>query len=610
MPELREQIDGAPLTDGRFAAALEASAKVAKRGPAELDFSKPMEVAAVLRDVAFRGDGSENSPVLAGVQEVRADGVRFDPGTGSVIARSVEITRPTANAWRDADGIHALGLVIKTPTTQPAAAATMKCTEPTPAEQKDAAVLASAAATRNGGGAAAAAPAKPQAEITIEKLTVSGIDVNVEDRSVDPPLIVPLNSLEAEVRGLSNMVLHEPRPIRFNVTAGAGKVPLAADKPPREMFSEIAASGNLTLHPEPRGWARSSVSGLEMLSLRGPAAAAKVDIAGGVFDSRVDVRFQDDGAVGTRSRFAFTDLRMSEPDDGPIRRVLKLPGPLDAMIVVLQDASGAITVPLNVTVEEYKVGGGQIAGAAVTALGSILATAMASAPLKVTGGVTQLVGIDQAIPILGGGKKKQTGPQLAGAVEFYPGAGSESSDAATITLQELIERMRRDKTLEVTLRHELSGGDIARAAQRANPSTEQAAALGADLRQRKAALLQQRDELAPAVRATVAADSSGRAAEAVAQLRELEVQQAATEDALDRVYELIRPGAQRQAERRTRAAGLEIAEARLNAIKQLIVAGGIPDAENRVRVIKPQFTPAEGDAGGKVTLVVTPKKKP
>jgi hypothetical protein len=364
------------------------------------------------------------------------------------------------------------------------------------------------------------------------------------------------------------------------------------------------------LYPRLRGWARSTVSGFELVAVKGEAAAQNVTIENGVMDSRVDVRFQDDGSMDTRSRIAFTDLRMSEPEDGPIRRTLKLPGPLDAMIIVLQDTSGAITVPLNVKVEQYSVGGGQVAGAAVTALGSILTTAMASAPLKVAGGVTQLVGIDQALPMLGVGKKKVTGPQAAGAVEFYAGVENASSDAATVTLQELIERLRRDPKLEVTLRHELGGGDIMRAAQRANPSVDQAAALAADLRQRKAALLEQRDQLAPAVRAMLVANPPGGAADAVAQLRQVETQLAATEDALDHVYDLIRPGAERQADRRTRAASIEIAEARLDAIKQLIVAAGIPNAANRVRVIKPQFSPAEGDAGGKVTLVVTSKKKP
>ena len=603
MPELRERIDGAALKDGRFTASLEASAKLAKRGPIGFDFSKPMGLNVAVREMAFRADGSDNSLVLAGVQEMRADGVQLHPATGSVIVRSVEISRPVLNARRSADGIHALGLVIKTPAARPAESSA-GAAGPSSRPDGDAPT-----AKRTISGGANAPPMGAQAERTIERLTVSGIDVTLEDRSVNPPLIVPLTSFEVDIRGLSNKAQRERRPIRFNMTVGAGKVPLAASTQPGEMFSEIAASGNLTMYPSLRGRAWASVSGLEMLSLRGPAAASKVAIASGVFDGRIDLRFQDDGSLDMRSQSEFTDLRMSEPVDGVIRSTLKLPGPLDAMIIVLEDASGAITVPLNVTVEEGNVGSGQIAGAAVSALGRILGKAIASAPLKVAGGVTQMVGIDKAIPIFGR-RKKQMGPQAAGALDFYAGTTDASAALSTAVFKELIERMREDETLEVTLRHELGGGDIARAAQRANPSPDAAAAMGAYLRQRRASLLQKRGQLAPAVRTMIVADAAGVAAEAITELRELEAQLAVTEDALDRAYDLIRPGAHRQAKRRTRAAGIEIAQARLDAAKRLLVAAGIPDAENRVRIIKPRFTPATGNAGGKVVMVVTSKKKP
>jgi hypothetical protein len=233
---------------------------------------------------------------------------------------------------------------------------------------------------------------------------------------------------------------------------------------------------------------------------------------------------------------------------------------------------------------------------------------MASAPLKMTGGVTQLVGLDQALPIFG--KKKQMGPREAGAVDFYAGAGDAASDSAALTLRQLIEHMRRDKTLEVTLRHDLGGGDIARAAQRANPSPETAAALGESLRQRRAWLKQQRDQLAPAVKAMIVAGSASSAADAITQLRGLEAQLAATEDGLDRAFDLTRAESYRQAERRTRAASLEIAEARLEAVKRMIVAARIPDALNRVRIVKPQFALADGDEGGTISMVVVSKKKP
>ena len=67
-----------------------------------------------------------------------------------------------------------------------------------------------------------------------------------------------MNALELEVRDLSNLALYEDRPIRFNMTAGAGKVPLAEGKQ-RELFSEVAAAGTLSFYPAPHGWARSSV---------------------------------------------------------------------------------------------------------------------------------------------------------------------------------------------------------------------------------------------------------------------------------------------------------------------------------------------------------------
>ena len=423
---------------------------------------------------------------------------------------------------------------------------------------------------------------------------------------MDPPLIVPLNSLEADFRGLSNLAFYEPRVIRFNMTAGADKVPLGEKKPPREMFSEVAASGDLTLYPSPRGWARSNVSGLELLSVKGPAAAQKVAISGGVFDGRVDLRLVDDNSLDTRAKVAFTDLRMSEPEGGAVGRELQLPVPLDAMIVMLEDPSGAITVPLNFKIENYSIGGGQIVGAAAGALAPILGTAVASAPLKVTGGVTEMVGLDKAIPFFG--KQKPKGPQDAGAVDFFAGAPDATGESTTITLQQLIDRMRKDNTLEVTLKHELGGGDIARAAQRANPSSDTAAAMGQYLRQRRAELLQQRSLAASAARATIVASTS-EAQAAIQNLRKIESQLAATEDAIDRVYELTTPGAARQAERRTRAAALEMSDARLNAIKQLIIAAKVPDAENRVRLTKPQFTQAEGPAGGKVTMVLMTKKK-
>jgi hypothetical protein len=386
-------------------------------------------------------------------------------------------------------------------------------------------------------------------------------------------------------------------------------VSLMPDKPPREMFAEAAASGSVSLYPNTNGWARSTVSGFELMSIKGEAAAQGVTIENGVMDSRVDVRFEETGSLDTRSRIAFTDLRMSEGKDGKLGNALKLTGPLDVTIVLLEDASGAITVPVPLKIEKNQIGGGQIASAALGAVGSVVATAIANAPVKAVSGVTEMVGLNNVIPFFG--KKKPAGPQDAGAVDFFAGAGEATGDPFTVTLRHVIEEMKKDKTLELTLKHELGGGDIARAAQRANPSVDEAEALGASLRQRRAGLLREREQIASAARATIVASADKKAAAAATeQARAIESRIAATEDALDHVYEFTRPGAERQADRRTRAASLEIADARLRALKEMIISAGVPDAENRVKVMKPQFTQTEGDAGGRVTMVIMSKKKP
>jgi hypothetical protein len=588
LPDLREQVDGAALTDGRFTANIEAQAKIEHRSAGALDFTRPVEGSVLVRNVEYRS--AADSPVLAGVEEIRAEPVRVDTQTGAVSIRTLEITKPIARATREKDGIHVMGLLIR-----PAPAATQPAPADKPAEQPTLPPQPEATLASN---TTAPPPEKPTAEIKIDKLLISGIDFHAEDRSVDPPLVVPINSLELEVRDLSNMAMFENRPIRFNLTTGAGKIPLKDGKD-RELFSEVTAAGNIALYPELRGWARSSVSGLEMTALAGVAKEQNVTIESGVFDSNVDVRIADD-VLNTRSKFAFTDLRMSEESDGPIGRVLKLPGSLDTMIIVLQDPSGAITVPLNVKVKEYAVGGEQIAGAAVTALSSIFATAMASAPLKVTSSVTSVVGLDKAF----GKKSKDAGPQEAGAIAFAPGV-SDPTDGRLI--DEMARRLRGDKNLELTLRHQLGSRDLSLATERANPPADVCLAMTQQLRQRKAELTATRARLASESRAILLARSD--AFDPAAELRGVDRELASTEQALDRLYDLLRPGAERQADRRTRAACIELADERLATIRQALTTAGIANIDDRVKVIRSPAAEADAGQGGKVVLTTAFKKK-
>jgi hypothetical protein len=270
------------------------------------------------------------------------------------------------------------------------------------------------------------------------------------------------------------------------------------------------------------------------------------------------------------------------------------------MIVVLQDPSGAITVPLNVKVKEYAVGGGQIASAAVTALSSIFATAMASAPLKVTSSVTSVVGLDKAF----GKKSKDAGPQEAGAIDFAPGV-TDPTDGRLI--EEMARRLRGDKNLELTLRHQLGSGDLSLAAERANPPADVCLAMTQQLRQRKAELTATRARLSSESRAILLARSD--AFDPAAELRGVDREFAATEQALDRLYDLLRPGAERQADRRTRAACIELADERLATIRQALSAAGIANIDDRLKVIRSPAAEADAGEGGKVVLTTTFKKK-
>src|SRR6185369_1837397 len=67
---------------------------------------------------------------------------------------------------------------------------------------------------------------RPVGEFRINRLLVTGADVLLEDHAVDPPLRIPINSMDVEVRDLSTNSLYEDRPIRFSAVLGSDKVKL------------------------------------------------------------------------------------------------------------------------------------------------------------------------------------------------------------------------------------------------------------------------------------------------------------------------------------------------------------------------------------------------
>ena len=204
------------------------------------------------------------------------------------------------------------------------------------------------------------------------------------------------------------------------------------------------------------------------------------------------------------------------------------------------------------------------------------------------------------------GPKPEPPVQLA----FQPGAtGLSAQDLGQLDL--LIRKMKKDDNLEVIIQHDLGTADIQRVTLRANPTPEECASLAYQLRTRKLDLLAERSRRSGEVRSILASAPSPERASAVTQLRALDQQLSQTEDALDKLYDMLRPGADRQAGRRTRAAGLELGQNRLNLVQNELLGANIAKASDRIHSKNATFkrSPDSPDAPGKITITLVPKKK-
>jgi hypothetical protein len=223
--------------------------------------------------------------------------------------------------------------------------------------------------------------------------------------------------------------------------------------------------------------------------------------------------------------------------------------------------------------------------------------AITNAPLKAANDVTSFLGF-------AGGKK--TAQSNTVAIPFQ--AGSISFDVASQeTLRNILKQMTDDSSLTATVTHQLGAGDVAKAAELANPSTEQCDALQQQLRSRKAELLHLRADTAGRARAQLMSLGAAGAAPAMRQLSAIDRELAGVEDSLDQVCDLLRPGAEKQAERRTRTAALQIASLRLAKVRAALLASGLPQIAERVKVVAPRFDPST-EQDGAVMITAVQKK--
>ena len=605
VPALKQTIDGSELKDGTFATNVDASINYGRRGPRDFDVGRGFTASFEVKPVELRQ--TADGPVIAGVKGVRADAIKVSPATGDVSVKALEIDTPIARVMRDDKGIHAAGLIAKIGANEPVENLT-PTTQPTPA------VVPQASAEP----AEAAKTERPKNEIRLDRLTVSGVDVTIEDHTATPHTVVPLKSLDVDVQNLSNQLPWNAKSVRFGVLVTSDKVAMpprkgakgeATTQPAageyteqRDLFSQITASGKVGFVRRGDvaaldGWAKTAVNGFELLGVRGLAKQYNVTVGGGAFDDTNDIKFNPNGNIETKNRIVFTNLALSEPENGPLRRLLKLPTPIDVAIGAVTDPDGSITLNVPVPVKNGAVKVGDVVGPALGAVTNVLVTAIASAPVKAVQGLGSLVGFGN----------KDVVPEPPVVLPFLPayaGLGREARQS----LQTLQKQLAEDPLLELQVRHTLSDADVARTATRVNPPPAQCLVLAEQVRKQRAALEAQYAVLAAEARGDFGAQASARGKQATDALRDVGRQLAAADQSMDELYALGTSSATGLADRRTRTAALAIAQKRLDTVRDDL-AGGNDAIAKRISLMNAQFDPAVTGAGGEVTIVLVRKKQ-
>ncbi len=609
LPMLAAWLAPGNLADGRASGRARGELTWRRRGPLDFDLASGFGAELWLEDLELLA-GPEGPPLL-GLGALHVEAQRVQPASGDVHLASVEIVRPLLRASLEPEGLRIAGFVL------------------------DLNALAGEPQSEASPGGAAADPPAPAPEpnstarapeVRLDSLVLRDIDVHVADRTATPPVVLPLDRLDGELRGFTTRAFTEPMPIQFGLYMGAGPVELPRRVPQRSLiggfasaagsalagrrerveleerrlFDELALSGRVVLVPAPTGWVRLDIEGFELTGLRGSAADSGVEIGDGLFDGRVRVRLEGERGMLIDSHSTFTYLSLSEPAGGPISRYLRLPAPLDTVLFVLRNEDGEQRIPMRFRVGSEGLSLTSVTTAAVGALGSLITNAIASSPLRITGGLTDMLGF---------GGQRETGPAARETTTLNFESGSaELSPAEAARLDAVVARLRRDPELRVLLEHRFGVDDLERARVLANPSEGKARELGKALGVRRAELLRERDEQSARARALYQLGSDSKARDAAHRLRDLDAELGRVEEARDRVYELLRPGAERREERRTRAAAFALAEWRQAAVREVLLAAEIDDLEERLETRRPRFEVAlddEGDALGRGSVIVT-----
>lgn len=580
------------VPDGELQGKLELSIETRRVDPFDFGLVRPFSFSIALEDVSFRGTPAGR--LLASLESFHVDAQRVDPANRVVRLKQVEVTRPSLYLTFDDAGLHVLGHVIPPPEIE-------LDTRP-----KDPAAGDPGAAA--GGATESRAGMLGEWDVSASEISVSGLELDFRDLRSDPPLLVPISSLDAVVRRFSTRAFREAIPVTFSASMDAGLVEVPkrhrassllagiatgavklatlqgdrAETESRPFLENLTVKGKLTLNGAPRGEVDASLAGLELASVRGLARQSGVQLTDGVLDTRVNVAFRGEAGVDVDTRNTFTYLKVTEGSGGPISTYLKLPAPLDTVLFVLRDENDQQRINFGFHLGATGVSAGAIAAEAASALGSALARAMASAPARLFAMVKGAVPLDLNV-------KSENLP--TGRVPFSP-ADWLATDADWRGIGHFVDEVRSDPELRVVLQHEFAAADVATIRELANPGARQCMEVVQGLRERRAELVRDRDELEARVRTSLALGQMAAAEDALAGLRAVERIAGEVESSLDQVIDLLRPRAAGAVQRRTRLSSTALAQLRIAKVRTELVARGIDAA--RIESRPPRAEVSEG----------------
>lgn len=284
------------VVDGVFQGSVEGRLAFRRRGPLDFDVSRGFGAVVQVKDVTFRE--KPDGEILAGLEGLRASVKRMSPLTGDVHLDQVEIDTPRLSIVKRVDHLEVAGLKLALPTPPPEGAPLAEEATATEAATEPPTVAA-----------APPEPSQPKPEIRVDELLAQGLGISFRDETVDPPLVVPLDKLEVEVRNLTTRALEQPIPIRFDIRMGAGLVDLPKHPDhskmlPVDLSSLTGAVGNVG----------SAVTGA-VGNVGGAVTGAVGDVGGAVTGAVGDVGGAVTGAVGGLGN-ALGFGKTEEPKDG------------------------------------------------------------------------------------------------------------------------------------------------------------------------------------------------------------------------------------------------------------------------------------------------------